>query len=646
MKRYRLYFTFILLIAVTITSPAKAQSIPGTDFPFARINLRTPPQESPYPGMGNYYSALAKGIETVMWNPASLTAVEHAQSSFSLISGLKAYEYVRPYETEDGEYTFEDQENFKVGYYFTGDEAVTASATREHNSHSFYQTQATGIKFKQALRANEWLVFGILTQSNAGFSLDMSGSFPMIAKTQANFYGSSDFMGTDLAIDNDGYLTYTHTSEGGSTYQYKTVEKIWDGFLDQSSSIPLTVISESRNDISINPGVTLCGAMKWKDLSFGASFTPISATANVNNSARGIIDDGTSDVYIYEPDFDPDDERDALNWVQNPGRYGNETGYKRNTIIVPAGEVIAEGRYSGFYQASALRGDLGIYYEPTEFFSLGMVLENFGGASLNFKGSGRVAYVNSRVSTVEPPAFDPAEEFNWNLFQDDFEPAEGTEDIYLQEKVKVDLPKKLRIGLALKKPCLIAIDYEQNQTPIIFKYIEEDQEKTVTFKNLSFLRIGTENQLFALPFWFRFGLPLMLKPEIEASDQQLQDNIDEIFQFGIIPIGIDLGAEINIYGTHIGSNLGTNASSLLSLYQLDTLNHDLGKLGYYEIFVTHGPWKVTYLATIDPGSSAGAYANRTDKEDKLVEDMSFDEYLNFIQRYARWIQTFTVSYRF
>ncbi|MDD5382909.1 MAG: hypothetical protein PHH60_04570, partial [Candidatus Margulisbacteria bacterium] len=384
----RAKLVLVILLLLTATS-AQSQTVPGTDFPFGKFTLRTPPQEDAIPGLGNYYTSLSKGIDTVMWNPASLAKIDHAQTSLGLINEINVPGYTRNYETTDGQETFTDNKNFRVGYFFTGDPAVSTVATREHTGYAFYQTQSTGLKFKQAFKFNDWLTFGFLTQSDTGFTADISGNFPMMAKAEANFLNSSDFMGTGLSIDNSGYLTYTHTGEGGTTYSYKTSQTLWSGFLSQKSNIPLTVISEMRNELSLKPGYTISGAGKWKDLSYGLNFTPISATANINNTARGIVKDGTTDVYIYQPDFDPNKEGDSLSWVMDPNRYGTEAGYKKNTITVPAGEVVAEAVYKGFYQASTLRTDLGFNYDFGDILTLGLALENIGNAALNFKGNGR-----------------------------------------------------------------------------------------------------------------------------------------------------------------------------------------------------------------------------------------------------------------
>jgi hypothetical protein len=641
MTRFKFYSILLIAIFLFSLSPGAAQSVPGNDFPYTRLTLNIPPREAPYPGLGNYYSALSKGLETVMWNPASLTEIEYAQGKVSFLSGPPPYQISTVKELEDGQIDLGDQSEINIGYYLTDDETVTTAATREHTSHYFYRARESGIQFKQAIRANDWLSFGILSHSQAGGSIDVSGIFPAVTKSETNFLNKSNILGSGLSIDNSGFLTYTYTPESGGSYEYSTTDTLWAGFLNQSSTVPLNVILESRNDVNIYPGTTFSGAMKWEKLSFGVNFTPISANANINNTARAVINDGTADVYIYQPDFDPEDESAALNWIQDPNLYGSESGYKRNTINVPAGETIAEARFKGFYQASTLQGDLGLNYEVFEdVLSVGLVLENFTGSNLDFRGRGRVAYVNSKVGTEEPGGFEPGQEFTWSPFRDDFEAVEGTEDFYLPPSYNVALPKKLRLGLVLRKPFLIALDYEQNQTPIVIQQYEDSTDQ-ITVSNINFLRIGIETQLFALPVWLRGGTALLFKPNIEGATQEAMDNIDDIFRFGVLPASLDLGLETNIYGTRVGTDVGANATSALSLYQLDSLNQDIGKIGYYDVYVARGPWKVTYMAIIDPKFfPALGYKLSTSGEDS---DFDFDD---FAGRHLKWIQTVSVSYIF
>jgi len=633
---------FLFVFVANSFSPAAG--IPGTTFPYLKIELHTPPQESATPGMGSYYSALPLGIETAMWNPSSLTTIDHAQTSLSYISQLKNATYGYEYDTDDGTYSFSNIDYINVNYYFTDKDNATAIATRSHTAEAWYQTQSTGIKFSQAFRFNDWLSWGVVSQNNVGGSMDLSGNFPVTGKTSANFLNKSDFFGTGISVDTSGYLTAIHTTEGGGTFQYTTTQPLWSGFTSQQSDLPITVISEARNDVSINPGYTLCGAFQWKNLSIGASTTPISANANINNSARAVVNEGTADIAFYQPDFNTDDTADLINWIYDPNLYASENGYTKNLIKVPAGEVVGEARYKGFYQASTLRNDLGFRYDFGENISLGLVFENFSGASLDFRGTGRVAYVNSRVSTAEPSGIDPTQQFTWDLFTDEFETVAGTEGLSLQELVNISLPKKTRIGLALKKPFLIALDYEQQQNPVV--YTDNEHGRTITASNLRFIRIGGQTQLLFFPIIMNSGVNLLLKPDLAGLTASEEDGINNTFRFGAIPAAFDLGLGFRAWGTDLAADFGFNATSLLSIYQLDTLNQDIGKLLYYSIRAQKDPWAFKYIASVDPGSTASAWSNRTDKTEKLADITTVEKGWDWVQKYSRWIQTFSISYSF
>ena len=139
------HWAILLCLLLLSTTLVEAQTVTGTDFPFARFTLKTPPMENAYPGLGNYYSALTLGLDTVMWNPASLSKVKYASGNISVDSGSQAYEYAKTYEIEDGSFNLRNQSEFSMGFYLTDDETVTTPATREHTAHNFYQTQGTGI---------------------------------------------------------------------------------------------------------------------------------------------------------------------------------------------------------------------------------------------------------------------------------------------------------------------------------------------------------------------------------------------------------------------------------------------------------------------------------------------------------------------
>ncbi|MFH1826546.1 MAG: hypothetical protein ABH823_04560 [bacterium] len=627
-----------LLIAVLVLSTcAFAETVTGTTFPYARISLNTPPLENPYPGMGSYYSALSKGIKTVLWNPASLAKIEHAETDLAFINEIEPANVTYNYETSDQTMSFGSQgnETLSTTLYFTGDVNVTTAATREHTFDGYYNTNSTGINFKQALRVNDWLNVGVISRGHTNIAVDMSGDFPLVNKLNANFAGSSTSLIEGLNINEDGYLTFTFTPEGADTgYTVNTPQPLWSGFLEQESTVPYHMILEARNDIQVNSDITLSGAMQRGNLSLGLNVTPISATANVNNKARAVIDEETPDIVLYKPNFDPENELDTINWFADETQYTSEIGYIQNYVRVPDGEIIADACYKGFYSANTMRLDLGLQHEVNDWLTLGLALENIGGANLNFQGSGRLAYVNSRISTEEPTGLaDPTADFNWDLFLDNFATYEGTEDFYLEEQLTVEIPKKMRLGFAIKKPILVAIDYESNQTPIRYQYTDEDgQPQTMIISNLNLWRIGTEMQVLFLPAWIRSSVTLVAKPSLANADAQTEESFNTYFQYGILPLDLNNSLEINFWGYLVGNSFGINASSLLALAQFDTMHQSMNKLLYTDLYLVRGPWQFSYLMALDPALTAGAYANRTTDE--------------FQFSMLKWIQTISIGYRF
>jgi len=639
MKISRIFLSLLILITPVASLFA---AVPGQDFPYVRIQLRTPPLESSLPGFGSYYSTIFKGAETLMWNPALLSKTKYINSTLSLVSDSGFFDYTYKYDTEDQTQKLGDLENINASIFFTSDPSVTGTTTREHSVHAIYSTKGTGLNFAQALKLNDWLSFGFISRSDAGGAIDMSGNFDVLMRFDADFTSSTLNLEDKLTIniDHDGLATAIITAEG-TTYTQKLEQELWDGFLHQKSDVPCTTILEARNDVNISAPLTLGGAAKWRELAVGLSLTPLMANCNINNSARVVINDGTPDIVFYQPNFDPANEQSILNWAQDPNQYGSEIGYKRNTIHVPAGEVIGEAEYKGFYQASTAKVDLGTTYDIGEILTVGLALENIGGATFDFKGTGRVSYVNARIGSSEAPSTDPTKELTWNPFPDTFSTVEGTEKYYLEEQLKGELPKKIRFGLALHRPFLIAIDYEQNSTPINIKYEDKDtkQTKIGTVSNINLARIGIESQVLALPWWVRGSAILMFKPSLSNFEKETQDSIDRVFKYGFLPLGLELGNEFNLWGVIAGGAAGFNLTPLISMVQLDTTNFDLNKIIYYNTFVSYGPWRVSYLASFDPGACAGAYASREDKTKKVESPWDAMSYLRFIQ-------TLKVSYTF
>ncbi|MBU0502645.1 MAG: hypothetical protein KJ811_05335, partial [Candidatus Margulisbacteria bacterium] len=156
MQSFKKIITIILFLGISLffSPPAFSQTVAGTTFPYARIDLRTPTHNDPFPGLGTYYSALSDGINTARWNPASLMKIEHAQGNLSLSGATNKTTYNYNYATDDSTLNLGSQTDFSVGYYFTGDETVSTAAKREHTAKTNYTNQTTQLNFAQALKVN------------------------------------------------------------------------------------------------------------------------------------------------------------------------------------------------------------------------------------------------------------------------------------------------------------------------------------------------------------------------------------------------------------------------------------------------------------------------------------------------------------
>lgn len=626
----RLAFGACLAIYLSII-PCFGATVPGQTFPYVNVTLNLAPMEMPFPGIGTQYCSLAKGIETALWNPATLTSVKKNQTVFSYINEVNLPAYNYKFNSEDKNITFADNTNFSANFYFTDAANATSIATRENIASALYSANSTGTKFKQAFNFNDNFVFGLITQTSFGGSLDLVGNFNAIAKTNANFYNSSGVYGSGVSVNNLGYLTMVHTTEGGSSFNYTTTSPLWTRFLSQQSDLPLTVMAECKNDLQVNPGMTISSAYKWDKLSIGANITPMTANLNINNNFRAIIKDGTTDIIIYQPNFDATDSQSALNWVTNPGLYGSESGYTKSVVNVPEGQPIAEAIYKGFYQASAVRNDLGFRYEVNDNFSVALAFENFNGAGFDFNGQGIASYARTRVSTAEPPALTPGNTFEWDLFTDEFTSIEGLGNFTPPTQYKVNLPKRTKLGLAVLKPILIALDYEQQSSPIA--PLDPNSTEDI-FTNIRNLKIGVEMPFFNL-ITLSGGTNLMFKPDVSNPRASTTDSLNKLFKFGVLPMSLDLGLGLNLADSKIRTAVGVNGNSLLSLYQLDALNQDSAKLAYINISYSKDAWSFGYLMAADPGSSLNAYANRTNKADKEIK-----------MEYFKWINTFNVSFTY
>jgi hypothetical protein len=642
--RFPRLFILTLTVALTLGTTTLAADL---DYPYLSFRLKLPPSEDPFPGMGNYYSTLSRGMKSALWNPASLGKLKLSEASLSSMLEDKSFNYQKSYNVDErgGDLEFGDgaTSGGNYGVFFRYPQDIGAGlATREIEvmGHANYATRSTGLNFSSALKVNEWITVGFASTSPLEVYGDLAGDIPVTAKSITDFSGQTF---GEMEIGSDRKLRYTFTSDGTVT-TYESTQTIWEGFISQEATVPLIALTEARNSLNIQSPFIGTVSSRYGNLFVGLNMIPINATANINNDMRAVVSSDTEDVFLYTPDFDPENETDLANWINDPDRYGTSAGYKRKQIKLPIGETVGTAKYRGFYSAGTTRFDLGAMYDVTDWLTVGVVLENMGGSSLNFKGNGIATYISYRdIDTTEAQNFDdiiqPGGKSSYDLITDSwittFE-VQGRK-LYLEPEKNYDLPRRIRYGFAFKKPFLIAIDFEQNQTPIKFSYIEDDQPKEITINSINLIRIGTETQFFALPFWMRSGLTLISKPTVTGLDADAQQSFDDVFQFGFLPLKFDTGADMNLWGTMVGGSFGFNGQSVFSFVQFDTTNLDLSKLVFYNIYVARDAWQIDYRVQVDPSATAAAYGTKTAPAGEEKE-FEFSD--------VKFVQTFGVTYRF
>ncbi|MFH1542068.1 MAG: hypothetical protein ABIE84_03140 [bacterium] len=603
---------WILLFCFVLAPLALAADV---YYPYVDLRFKVAPSQNPFPGLGSGYSTLSKGMKTTFWNPASLGKLKLSEASFDTVSTSLPQTYSKTSSLDESSSTAEG--GVEYGFFFRSPEEIgTGINTTEVNliSSLNYATESTGTNFSSALKVNDWLSVGFASNSPVGFDLGIAGELPTTVRSV------TDLRGTDMSpmqITSAGKLQYTFDS-GSSVTTYESTQNLWSGFLSQEATIPLTTLTELRNNVAMQSPYAGTVAINHGNFFAGLNLVPVSATMNLENDIRTVVNSDTEDIFLYVPDFDSENETDLSNWINDPDRYSTSAGYRRKQLKLPSGDIIATAKYRGVYHASTARMDIGSIWDITDWFTVGVAMENMGGANLDFAGSNLAAYYSYReVNTAETGSMDelmqPGGKSSFELISDRWisSTEAGDTPLYLEPEKTYELPKKIRYGFALKRPFLIAVDFEKNQTPI--KYIsQENNVPTETIiSDINYLRVGLESQLLFFPAWSRLGLTLMSKPTITGLTAEAQASLDDAFQFGYLPVRLDLGLEINFWGTIVGNSTTINPQIILNSLQLDIYNADLNKLLYTNLYFNREAWTVSYITQVDPIATGIGYSNKT-----------------------------------
>ncbi|MBI5700936.1 hypothetical protein HZC34_03690 [Candidatus Saganbacteria bacterium] len=646
MRQKNFLFISLLLLAVFCASIFQSTSYGETvNYPYGLINLRLSPSEDPIIGMGNYFSALDYGTKSILWNPASLGKEKLSDTSLSYSTASGNYNILKT--TNYGELSGTSELGsttgsttatpIRYGIFFRAPSAIgTGISTKEIQLSSSlnYSTSITGINFATAQRVNDWITVGFSSRAPIGGELDISGNFPTTAKMATNLYGQT--LG-NMAITSGGKMGYTFTS-GGIVTTPETVSPLWSGFLSQEAVIPFTNLTEIRNNIDIQAPYIATIASQFGKFYAGLNMFPISATAQIANDIRSVVNSDAPDQFFYLPNFDPTDATAGAKWLSDPDKYGAQSGYTRKQITLPSGDVVADARYTGYYSGNTLRTDIGFMYDFSDWVTVGLALENFGSAALSMKGNGIASYINYRDFNTSGAAslLQPGQTSAWAPFLDTWTTTTEISGakLSLEPEKTYKIPQKMRIGVAIKKPFLVAIDYEQNQTPLSLAL---GNNTTSTISNLNLIRLGFESQFFFMPIWIRFGTVLLTKPTIVGADAATLNTINSAFKYKVLPAKLDLGSYVNLWGYELGDAIGFDLLPIINTLQVDVNNIDLSKMAYYSFSLKKDSWTIDYLSHLDLLSSAAAYsgkpADSSGKKSLAISDIKF-------------IQTLGISYKF
>ncbi|MBN3033363.1 MAG: hypothetical protein JW873_04640 [Candidatus Saganbacteria bacterium] len=625
---------FFWLLTLSASAPAA-----DLNYPYGRVDLTLPPAADPFPGFGSYFSALNAGPGSSLWNPATLGKVKLTQAEFSLISPTGNNALTRTSKLDE----MSGRAEIGSGTGSGGDAAAgyaiffrplaelsgVGTTTKEISvqSNLNYASAGGGADFSAAQRVNDWLVVGFASHGPLGGGLALAGDFPLTTRADMNLCGQN--FGA-FSITGAGKLNYTVSP--GVTLE--SLGEVWSGFLSQEVNIPFTNISEFRDSLDIQAPYIGTIAARHDKFHAGLNFIPISATARIDNDVRSVVNSDAPDQYLYVPNFDPNTPE--ATWFTDPARYGAQAGYNGKQVVLPAGSLVSDLRYRGFYSGSAARFDLGALYDVNDWFTVGAVLENFNGATLDMRGSGLAGYATYRsLNTAETSSLlEPGSNADWNVFTDQWTTTGevGGAPLSLEPNKVYQLPKRLRLGFALRRPFLIAVDLEQNQTPFTVPASPE-----ITVSGLNLVRIGIESRLFSLPCWVRGGTTLALKPAVTTSDPQLADNINKAFRYGVLPVKLDFGSTIDLWGWRIGDSVGVSLLPVISLLQVDVLNTDLSKTAFFSLSLAKEAWEIKYLTQVDPAATASSYNNKT-------PDANGEKSFGLTD--LRYTQTLGVTYKF
>jgi len=575
----------------------------------------------------NSFSSSAGGINSVLANPAGIARSSTCEITVGYGSQADALSVIT-YSASDedfGSLGGNAADYFTAGLYLTDD--PTDAPTNEFKSRdlkmAFDYERGGGITdFGIAYNFGGMFAIGVSRKRPSSFSADLGGYAPAIFRNSVDIRGHTVEAGTDdLTVDSAGRATYS---------VYSTADPLFDKFTRNSSYAAVSTDIKLENEVTDSREMVLTfGGTILDNILWGINAIPISSNILLNNTYSTRTATNSANLVYYVPDFDTGDPASIADWFDETDKlYTREAGYTTYTMVLSPESEIYRGMAVGEYSASAMRVDLGFIWEPFNDVSVSFVYENIGGANLVYRGEGVYSSFESYVKDEDAPDFQVGSSEVWNPLAPT--PQSVDDGFSLPDKFTINLPKKGRLGLAIKKPFFFAIDYERYFSDIFY----ED----LTISDLTFLKFGLESSLFGLPLIIRGETEWLLRPTISgATDQQQEDDINAMLdQFPAIPASNTLGLGLNLFGYEVGADVSENHACFLSIYEGQLL--DFMKLVSYDLYLAKDNWDVTCTAVGEP------FYLFTKNAELLQTDGNGEASVSDIQ--INWIYSLKFGYRF
>ncbi len=552
------------------------------------------------PSLNSQFTALSAGVTDINANPAGLMRV----NTFEVAVGISGFVQNPIKSDENNVYVddvnlggIENSPNSRSYIRFTDDRSAVTAESRPITINEDY-SKGGGINFfGTTYRMSDWLAFSVSRKRPTAIAFNYQMLTPILVDARADFRGASveaGGPGNYINFRNDGTIEVVI---GGVTMATSEVAA-WSGFLSQGTGEVDWVDGTFDNSIVNQDGIVISAAAKTGPISWGLNVMPMTVDMQLNNEVSVASDSGNSNVMFYIPNLDFSSTFDALSWVTY--ECGTPTGYRSIEVETRAGQQIGKAQIAGKYSASLTRMDLGMQWDPADFISVGAVYENFNGATLDLKGVEVIQEVEHWVDTSSRmPTLEGA------IYWDPFLTA-PTHEVETEKTIRnalnfqpIELPRKIKFGAALKKPIIFAVDWERWMNEYDFSSDPGHPETAhnISLSDISFVKIGAESRIMALPMIVRGSLTGMLKPT--SDDKATENSIDDLYKnIPIVPVDGNIYFGFGVMDGEFGFGVGGGGLPLIQALMLDMSS--ITKVFYANVYYTKGNWQVSYLMTMDP----------------------------------------------